>query len=126
MQKKIERRGRINYEDPDSEVEDMLSCLEDDDDDQANLKTEKEEDFETFERNYNSKKNNITKQNKTEIAAATTTATKKTNNVQIPETNNAKVASTKKDTIKQNRNPLFDLLNQPIDIPNFTFGPSFF
>ena len=96
MQKKIERRGRINYEDPDSEVEDMLSCLEDDDD-QDNLKTEKEEDFETFERNYNNKKNNITQENKKDLAATTN---KKTNKVQISETNTAKVASTKKDTVK--------------------------
>lgn len=96
MQKKIERRGRINYENPDSEVEDMLSCLEDDDD-QDNLKTEKEEDFETFERNYNNNKSNITQENKKELAA---TANKKTNKVQISETNTAKVASTKKDTVK--------------------------
>ena len=96
MQKKIERRGRINYENPDSEVEDMLSCLEDDDD-QDNLKTEKEEDFETFERNYNNKKNNITQENKKDLAATTN---KKTNKVQISETNTAKVASTKKDTVK--------------------------
>lgn len=110
MLKKIERRGRINYENPDSEVEDMLSCLEEEETDV--MKTEKEEDFETFERNYNNKKNNnIKKENKNEVV--------------IKANNNGK-ASTKKDSAIKNRNPLFDMLNQPIDIPDFTFGPNFF
>ena len=109
--KKIERRGRINYENPDSEVEDMLSCLEDEEDDI--MKTGKEEDFETFERNYNNKlNNNNKKENKNEVVIKTV--------------NNGKAVSAKKDTTKQTRNPLFDMLNQPIDIPDFTFGPNFF
>ena len=64
MLKKIERRGRINYDDLDSEVDDMLSCLEEDEED---LRTGKEEDFDTFERNYNNKNTNnniIKKENK--------------------------------------------------------------
>lgn len=87
MQKKIERREESITKILTVKLKDMLSCLEDDDD-QDNLKTEKEEDFETFERNYNNNKSNITQENKKELAA---TANKKTNKVQISETN-AKVA----------------------------------
>lgn len=63
------RRSQINYEDVESELDDIMECLEreGEESDNTTLKTREEENFEKFEKNFNNKK--FKKSNEPVVAA---------------------------------------------------------
>lgn len=68
IRKKIQRKDHINYEDIESEVDDILSCMGEEEEEHPHglnsLKTKEEDEFEEFEKKFDAKHKNAEKTNK--------------------------------------------------------------